>query len=85
MSRSGQRPRRAELLALGQAVRRRRDEAGLTLDGLASASGVSRGMLVAVEHGTRNPGVVSLFEIAAALGINASTLMAEAEVDVTSD
>ena len=52
----------------------------MTLDALAVASGVSRVMLVAIEHGRRNPGLRSIFELAAALGVPASELIAEAEV-----
>lgn len=72
--------RHAELLALGNAIRRRRQARDMTLDALAVASGVSRVMLVAIEHGRRNPGLRSIFELAAALGVPASELIAEAEV-----
>lgn len=71
--------RRAELVALGNAIRRRRLSQGLTLSALADASGVGRVMLVAIEHGRRNPGVRSVFELAAALGVRPSELIAEAD------
>ena len=73
--------RQADLLALGQAVKRRREASGFTLDALAEASGVSRRMVVAIEHGARNPGVRSLFDIAGALGLLLSDLIKDAEPD----
>lgn len=75
------RRRVAELIALGNAVRRRRLDRGMTLDELSRESKVSRVMLVAIEHGTRNPGVGSIFDIADALGVRASDLIRDAEVD----
>jgi transcriptional regulator with XRE-family HTH domain len=70
-----------ELLALGRAIRRRREAKGWTLDTLAAESGVSRRMLIGIEHGSRNAGVVSVFAIASALGANPAELIAEAVVD----
>ena len=70
--------RRAELTALGNAVRRRRIDLKLSLDQLASDAGVSRRMLVGIEGGRRNPGVASIFELATALKVEAADLIAEA-------
>jgi transcriptional regulator with XRE-family HTH domain len=75
------RDRHAELLSLGNAIRRRRQARGMTLDDLSQAAGISRVMLVAIEHGRRNPGIRSIFELAAALGVPAAELVAEAQVE----
>jgi transcriptional regulator with XRE-family HTH domain len=73
--------RRAELVALGLAVKRRRNELGWTLDMLAEESGVSRGMLVAIEHGTRNAGILSIIDIASAMRLTPSGLLDLATAD----
>lgn len=62
-------------------MRRRRDARGWTVETLASESGVSRGMVLAIEHGTRNAGVLSIINIAGALGTTAGQLLADAGVD----
>ena len=48
---------------IGQRVRHEREARGWTLDGLAGVSGVSRRMLISIEHGEANPsiGVQRLF------------------------
>ena len=71
----------SELLALGQAIRRRREAKGWILETLAAETGISRRMLIGIEQGRRNPGVASLFALASALGVRAADLIAEAEVD----
>ncbi|HKH75527.1 MAG TPA: helix-turn-helix transcriptional regulator, partial [Rubrobacteraceae bacterium] len=43
---------------LGERVRELRRERGLTLDGLAGRSGVSRAMISKVERGEKNPTLV---------------------------
>lgn len=53
-------------------VRRRR---GLTLDGLAELSLVSRASIAALEKGDGNPRVQTLWSLADALGVNFGTLM----------
>ena len=78
--RSGRRS--AELLAFGAAVRRQRVRNGWTLDTLAEESGLSRRQIVNIENGTHGVGLARLFELAAALGVRPSQLIAEAEVDV---
>lgn len=51
---------RAELLALGSAVRRRREAKNWTLDVLAAESGVSRRTVINVESGAHSAGIDSL-------------------------
>jgi DNA-binding XRE family transcriptional regulator len=76
---AAKRTRPAQLAALGGAVRRRREELSMSLTALEKASGVSKGMLLAIEHGARNAGIVSIFKIADALNVSPAQLIAEAE------
>lgn len=64
----------------GARVRRLREQAGMTLDGLARASGVSRAMLSKVERGEKNPTIAVGSRIARGLGTGFSVL-AGAEAD----
>jgi transcriptional regulator with XRE-family HTH domain len=61
--------------AIGARVRQERLSRRLTLDGLAEAAGVSRRMLVNVEHGAVNPSVGTLLRISDALGIGLPALV----------
>lgn len=69
----------ADLLALGQAVRRRREGRAWTIETLAHEAGVSRRTVLNLESGRHSIGVPSLFDLAAALGVRPSVLIAEAE------
>ena len=62
--------------AIGTRVRHERQGRGWTLDHLATAAGVSRRMLVNVEHGAANPSVGTLLKISDALGVGLSALVA---------
>ncbi|MFN8155996.1 MAG: XRE family transcriptional regulator [Candidatus Nanopelagicales bacterium] len=62
-------------LAIGRRVRRERDALGWTLDQLAARSGVSRRMLVNVEHGTTNASIATLLRLSDALGIGLPALV----------
>jgi transcriptional regulator with XRE-family HTH domain len=53
---------------IGRNVRRIRGERGLTKEQFAERSGFSQQYISDLERGRRNPTVVSLFEIAEALG-----------------
>ncbi len=64
----------------GARVRRLRDDASMTLEDLAKASGVSRAMLSKVERGEKNPTIAVGSRIARGLGASFSTL-AGAEAD----
>jgi transcriptional regulator with XRE-family HTH domain len=61
--------------AIGARVRHERQARGLTLDQLATAAGVSRRMLVNVEHGDANPSVGTLLKISDALGVGLPALV----------
>jgi transcriptional regulator with XRE-family HTH domain len=59
-------------------VRALRAELGMTLDGLAAKSNVSRSMLSLVERGESSPTAVVLEKIAAGLGVSLATLFEDA-------
>lgn len=59
----------------GPRVRNLRRERGLTLEDLASRSGVSRAMISKLERGEKNPTLVVAAKVAEGLGITLSQLM----------
>ncbi|GAA2009231.1 helix-turn-helix transcriptional regulator [Catenulispora subtropica] len=67
------------LLAFGLGVRRRREDMNWSLDVLADRSGLSRSMLIGVEHGRRNPSLKLIAALAQALNATMSDLVGEAE------
>lgn len=60
---------------VGRNVRRIRLENGLTQEAFADLSGFSQQYLSDLERGRRNPTVVTLFELATALGVSHVTLV----------
>jgi transcriptional regulator with XRE-family HTH domain len=60
---------------LGRRVRALRRERGLTLDGLARRSGVSRAMISKLERGEKNPTLVVAAKVAAGLGVSLSQVV----------
>jgi transcriptional regulator with XRE-family HTH domain len=65
-----------EAKALGEAVRRYRDERGLTLSQLAANADVSKSYISAIEHGDApRPSGNTLYAIAEALGVTMSDLL----------
>jgi transcriptional regulator with XRE-family HTH domain len=60
---------------LGQRVRALRRERGLTLDGLARRSGVSRAMISKLERGEKNPTLVVAAKVAEGLGVSLSQVV----------
>lgn len=61
--------------AVGQRIRTLRIEQGLTQEALALESGVTRNVLIQVEHGRRGLLYERLFDIAEVLGVDASELL----------
>lgn len=61
--------------AIGVRVRQERQARQWTLDRLAEAAGVSRRMVVNVEHGAANPSVGTLLRISDALGVGLPALV----------
>jgi transcriptional regulator with XRE-family HTH domain len=59
---------------VGQAIKRRRTQLGLTLRDLASRSGVSASTVSDIERGTKSPTITTLDALAQALGLSMSAL-----------
>jgi transcriptional regulator with XRE-family HTH domain len=66
-------------LALGLAVKARRQEVGLTQEALANETELHQRWISNVETGKRNPSYGSLRRLAAGLGLPVSDLIARAE------
>jgi transcriptional regulator with XRE-family HTH domain len=66
-------------LALGLAVKARRQELGLTQETLANDTQLHQRWISNVETGKRNPSYASLRRLAAGLDLTASELLARAE------
>jgi transcriptional regulator with XRE-family HTH domain len=60
---------------IGARVRQHRTDRGWTLDEMADRSGVSRRMLVGIEHGESNPSIATLLRISDALGVGLPLLV----------
>ncbi len=74
---------RSQIQVLADEIRRRRRERDLSLEALASLSGVSRSMISKIERGEAAPSTVVLSRLAEALGVTFSRLMSPAtEVEV---
>jgi len=61
--------------AIGARVKRERQARGWTLDQLAAAAGISRRMVINVEHGDANPSVGTLLKLSDALGVGLPALV----------
>jgi transcriptional regulator with XRE-family HTH domain len=55
---------------VGRNVRRAREARKLTQERLAELSGFSQQYISGLEHGQRNPTIVTIYEIAVALGVS---------------
>ena len=55
---------------VGENTARIRKEKGLTQESLAEKSGLSQQYISGLENGQRNPTIVTLFELASALGVS---------------
>ncbi len=60
---------------IGERVRQHRTARGWTLDELAERSGVSRRMVITIEHGEGNPSIATLLRISDALGVGLPVLV----------
>lgn len=67
-------------MKIGDYLKQKRQEMGLSLSGLSKVSGVSKGYLSNLENNhTDNPTLISLEKIAKGLGISASDMLKELE------
>ena len=55
---------------VGRNVRRIRTKLGLTQEKFAEVSGFSQQYISGLENGRRNPTIVTIYELATALGVN---------------
>lgn len=60
---------------VGRNVRALRRQRRMTIDGLAAASGLSRGTVIQVESARGNPSITTLCTLAAALGVGVASLV----------
>jgi transcriptional regulator with XRE-family HTH domain len=67
--------------SIARNVAERRRAKGLSLDALARRSGVSKGMLVAIEAARGNPSIGTLCRVANGLGVTVADLVGNAERD----
>lgn len=58
-------------------MRRLREDRGLSVEELADRSELSFRGLLYIEHGRRNPGLLTVFKIAEGLGIGVAELFAD--------
>lgn len=79
------RGRSPDHLLLGDAIRARRHELGLSQERLAAEIGMDRTYLAGIERGERNPSYTNLLRIAAALRVPFSQLQAAAEARARRD
>jgi transcriptional regulator with XRE-family HTH domain len=68
-------------VALGNAIRRLRTDAGYSQEGFAAACGVHRTYMTSVERGRRNVSLEIIERIATALKIDTGELLTEAEAE----
>ena len=66
---------------VGRNVRRIRQERGWTQEQLAERSGFTQQYLSGLESGQRNPTIVSLYELAVALGVDHVMLVTPAATE----
>ena len=60
---------------VGRNVKRLREKKGLTQERFAEISGFSQQYISSLERGRRNPTIISLYELAVALGVNHMDLL----------
>lgn len=63
-------------ILVGRNVTRLRKAKGLTQEGLAERSGFGQNYISSLERGRRNPTVITLFELARALGVTPVDMIA---------
>ncbi len=73
---------------VGSNFARLRREKGLTQEQVEARSGISQQYLSGLEHGRRNPSIITLYELAQALDVSHVDLVMptdDAEIDMKSD
>ena len=65
---------------VGRNVKRLREKKGLTQERLADISGFSQQYISSLEKGRRNPTIITLYELAVALGVSHVELVLPSKV-----
>ena len=65
---------------VGRNVRRFRERKGLTQEQFADLSGFSQQYISSLERGRRNPTIITIYELAVALGVSHIDLVSPAKV-----
>jgi DNA-binding XRE family transcriptional regulator len=68
------------LLALGTAIKALRKTHGISQEELAHRSHIDRSYMSSIERGMQNPGVMTVVQIAAGLGVSVAELAAKARL-----
>jgi transcriptional regulator with XRE-family HTH domain len=55
---------------VGRNVKRLREKKGFTQERFAEVSGFSQQYISSLEHGRRNPTIITIYELSAALGVS---------------
>ncbi|WP_254566564.1 helix-turn-helix domain-containing protein [Oscillatoria sp. HE19RPO] len=74
--------RRAILLALGNLVKKRRTELGISQEELGFRANLDRTYISGIERGMRNPSLTAIVSLARGLSLTVSTLLNGLEVEV---
>jgi XRE family transcriptional regulator, regulator of sulfur utilization len=69
--------------SFGRALRAKRESLGISQEALAFTSEIHRTYISELERGLKNPSLTTIARLAAALKTKASSLVADAEKDVT--
>ncbi|WP_285414563.1 helix-turn-helix transcriptional regulator [Variovorax sp. efr-133-TYG-130] len=68
------------LLALGTAIKTLRKAHGISQEELAHRSHIDRSYMSSIERGMQNPGVMTVVQIAAGIGVSVAELAAKARL-----
>ena len=73
------RPRSPAHAAFGRAIRRLREERGISQEAFALKCGIDRSHYGGIERGERNPSLTTVYKIAEELGVRPSEIHGRAE------
>lgn len=68
------------LVALGAAIRALRKARGISQEELAHRSNIDRSYMSSIERGTQNPGMMTIVQVAAGIGVSVAQLMVRAGI-----
>ena len=70
-------PQTNPALELGQAIKRRREELGMTLEQLSERCKITANYIGTIENGKRDPSISTLYGIASGLGVSLGELLGD--------